>query len=903
MAWVNDGGLPRVIVGEHRPVLEKRMSESELHGVDGELSTDAERFVSMTKARILRETVECQRVLDGQARLLQGLRKSVGQYERAMTGTSQGRTGFLSMNANGMIVAVNNIAAGLLGEGRERLVGRRLSALIIPDEREHWHRFLSDTLAHRGAQAGELSLQLADGAVIDTHFNCQTVQTAAGECVLRIALTDISELKRVARELSDCGRGAGSADAIGSQATVPDDNWLRGVIEQSLAGIYLIQGGRFAYANQGFADIFGYDSPGEIIGRVSVGDLIVPEDREKVAENIRRRTEGQVPEMRYTFTGLRKDGSRVEVEVHGRRMEFEGRPAVIGVILDISDRKQAEQQLRIAATAFEAQEGMMVTDANAVVLRINEAFTAITGYAASEIVGRTPRVLSSGRHDRAFYASMWANIHAKGTWQGEIWDRRKNGEVFPEWITITSVRNPEGEVTNYVATFTDITERKAAESEIEYLAFYDQLTRLPNRRLLLDRLQQALAASARSGAEGALLFIDLDNFKDLNDTLGHEKGDLLLKLVAERLSDCVRDGDTVARLGGDEFVMMVEGLSSVPEEAAAQSKRIGEKILNALNQPYPLVDREHHSTPSIGVTLFSDQKDNVDELMKRADLAMYKAKQAGRNTLCFFDPRMQAAVMAWTTMEADMRVGLRDKQFVLHYQAQVNNHLELIGVEALLRWQHPERGLVSPAEFIPVAEVCGLILPLGQWVLESACRQLVRWGRDARTAHLTIAVNVSARQFHHPAFVDRVLAAIDESGANPERLKLELTESLLLSDVDDVIDKMTALKQRGVGFSLDDFGTGYSSLAYLKRLPLDQLKIDQSFVSDIVTNANDAAITNAIVSLAHNLGLSVIAEGVETESQCAYLARQGCHAYQGFLFGRPGPVELLEAMLAPHAPG
>ena len=903
MAWVNDGGLPRVIVGEHRPVLEKRMSESELHGVDGELSTDVERFVSMTKARILRETVECQRVLDGQARLLQGLRKSVGQYERAMTGTSQGRTGFLSMNANGMIVAVNNIAAGLLGEGRERLVGRRLSALIIPDEREHWHRFLSDTLAHRGAQAGELSLQLADGAVIDTHFNCQTVQTAAGECVLRIALTDISELKRVARELSDCGRGAGSADAIGSQATVPDDNWLRGVIEQSLAGIYLIQGGRFAYANQGFADIFGYDSPGEIIGRVSVGDLIVPEDREKVAENIRRRTEGQVPEMRYTFTGLRKDGSRVEVEVHGRRMEFEGRPAVIGVILDISDRKQAEQQLRIAATAFEAQEGMMVTDANAVVLRINEAFTAITGYAASEIVGRTPRVLSSGRHDRAFYASMWANIHAKGTWQGEIWDRRKNGEVFPEWITITSVRNPEGKVTNYVATFTDITERKAAESEIEYLAFYDQLTRLPNRRLLLDRLQQALAASARSGAEGALLFIDLDNFTDLNYTLGHEKGDLLLKLVAERLSDCVRDGDTVARLGGDEFVMMVEGLSSVPEEAAAQSKRIGEKILNALNQPYPLVDREHHSTPSIGVTLFSDQKDNVDELMKRADLAMYKAKQAGRNTLCFFDPRMQAAVMARTTMEADMRVGLRDEQFVLHYQAQVNNHLELIGVEALLRWRHPERGLVSPAEFIPVAEVCGLILPLGQWVLESACRQLVRWGRDARTAHLTIAVNVSARQFHHPAFVDRVLAAIDESGANPERLKLELTESLLLSDVDDVIDKMTALKQRGVGFSLDDFGTGYSSLAYLKRLPLDQLKIDQSFVSDIVTNANDAAITNAIVSLAHNLGLSVIAEGVETESQCAYLARQGCHAYQGFLFGRPGPVELLEAMLAPHAPG
>jgi len=394
-----------------------------------------------------------------------------------------------------------------------------------------------------------------------------------------------------------------------------------------------------------------------------------------------------------------------------------------------------------------------------------------------------------------------------------------------------------------------------------------------------------------------LLFIDLDNFKDLNDTLGHEKGDLLLKLVAERLNLCVRDGDTVARLGGDEFVMMIEGLSSVPEEAAAQSKKIGEKILMALNQPYPLADREHHSTPSIGVTLFSDQKDSIEELMKRADLAMYKAKQAGRNTLCFFDPHMQAAVVARTALEADMRVGLRESQFLLYYQPQVNHHIELTGVEALLRWQHPERGLVSPVEFIPVAEASGLILPLGQWVLETACRQLVSWSRSVETARLTVSVNVSARQFHHPAFVDRVLSVIEETGANPERLKLELTESLLLSDVDDVIDKMTALKDRGVGFSLDDFGTGYSSLAYLKRLPLDQLKIDQSFVSDIVTNGNDAAITSAIVALAHNLGLSVIAEGVETEAQCEHLARQGCHAYQGYLFGRPGSVELIEAML------
>lgn len=879
------------------------MNDSGNRRVDSDLVAGVEHFVSMTSDRMLREIVERQRALNRQMDSLQGLMHSLEEFDRTRAVAGADRTVFLSMNESGSIVEIDGGAAQLLGERPERIVGRRLTSFIVPDEREHWHRFLCDTLAHEGSQAGELSLQLADGSVIDARFDCRREALDGEARVLRIALADISELKRVARELGEHRMLQGATGADDSPVSISEDNWLQGVIEQSLAGIYLIQGGRFAYANQGFADIFGYDSPAEIMGMISVGDLIIPEDRAKVAENIRRRTEGEVPEMRYTFTGLRKDGKHVEVEVHGRRMEFKGKPAVIGVILDVSERKQAEQQLRIAATAFEAQEGMMVTDADQVVLRINEAFTSITGYSAAEIIGKTPRFLRSGRHDRAFYSAMWASINSTGTWQGEIWDKRKSGEVFPEWITITSVRSVEGEVTNYVATITDITDRKAAESEIEYLAFYDQLTRLPNRRLLLDRLQQALAASARSGAEGALLFIDLDNFKDLNDTLGHEKGDLLLKLVAERLNLCVRDGDTVARLGGDEFVMMIEGLSSVPEEAAAQSKKIGEKVLTALNQPYPLADREHHSTPSIGVTLFSDQKDSIEELMKRADLAMYKAKQAGRNTLCFFDPHMQAAVVARTAMEADMRVGLRDGQFLLYYQPQVNHHVELTGVEALLRWQHPERGLVSPVEFIPVAEASGLILPLGQWVLETACRQLVSWSRGVETARLTVSVNVSARQFHHPAFVDRVLSVIEETGANPERLKLELTESLLLSDVDDVIDKMTALKDRGVGFSLDDFGTGYSSLAYLKRLPLDQLKIDQSFVSDIVTNGNDAAITSAIVALAHNLGLSVIAEGVETEAQCEHLARQGCHAYQGYLFGRPGSVELIEAMLGRVAAG
>ncbi len=741
----------------------------------------------------------------------------------------------------------------------------------------------------------ELVLHRIDGSVIDVRIDFLQPAGEANSRSLRIALTEISELKRIRQELRQFGNNGGD------RRIIPADDWLHGIIDQSLAGIYLIQEGRFAYANQGFADIFGYDSPAEIVDRLAVGEFIVPEDRAKVAENIRRRSEGEVPEMRYTFTGLRKDGKRIEVEVHGRRMEFEGKPAVIGVIIDISERKSAEQQLRIAATAFESQEGMFVTDANEVILRVNEAFTAITGYSTAETVGQTPRLLSSGRHDGAFYAAMWDSIRRTGAWQGEIWNRHKNGALFVERLSISSVKNADGEITHYVGTLTDVTAQKEAEAEIEYLAFYDQLTRLPNRRLLLDRLQHALAASIRSGNEGALLFIDLDNFKDLNDTLGHEQGDLLLKQVAERLNTCIRDGDTLARFGGDEFVMMIEGLSKNPQEAAAQSKSIGENILRRLNQPYPLSNLEHHSTPSIGVTLFSDHRNEVDALLKGADLAMYKAKEAGRNTLRFFDPDMQAAVTARTVMEADLRAALREGQFLLHYQPQAEQDGHLTGVEALVRWQHPKRGLVPPGEFIPIAEASGQILALGQWVLETACRQLLAWSGRPETAALSMAVNVSARQFHHPDFVQQVLAVLDQTGANPHRLKLELTESLLLNDVEDVIRKMSALKSRGVGFSLDDFGTGYSSLAYLKRLPLDQLKIDQSFVNDILTSNNDAAITSTIVALARNLGLSVIAEGVETEGQRQLLASQGCHNYQGYLFGRPVTVEALDRLLNPAA--
>ncbi len=571
---------------------------------------------------------------------------------------------------------------------------------------------------------------------------------------------------------------------------------------------------------------------------------------------------------------------------------------------DITQRTLAQQQMRIAAAAFEAQEGMFVTDASKTILRVNQAFTQITGYSAADAVGQTPKLLSSGRHDAAFYAAMTESIARSGCWQGEIWNRRKNGELYPQWLTITAVKNPAAEVSHYVSTLTDITSRKEAEDEIRNLAFFDPLTRLPNRRLLLDRLRQALVASERSGHEGALLFIDLDNFKTLNDTLGHDKGDLLLQQVAQRLSTCVREGDTVARLGGDEFVLMLEDLSALPQEAAPQAKAVGEKILTSLNRAYLLAGHVYHSTPSIGISLFNHHQSSVEELLKRADLAMYEAKAAGRNTLRFFDPEMQAVVTARATLEADLREALQQHQFDLHYQAQVDADGRLTGAEALLRWQHPQRGLVAPADFIPLAEESGLILPLGQWVLETACAQLASWAQQEASAHLTLSVNVSARQLQQPDFVLQVLAALDRCGANPHRLRLELTESLLLQNVEDCIGKMHLLKARGIHFALDDFGTGYSSLSYLKRLPLDQLKIDLSFVRDALTDPDDAIIAGAIVALARSLGLEVIAEGVETEAQRHFLAGRGCLAYQGYLFGAPlAPAEFAQLLKSPLLTG
>ncbi len=578
------------------------------------------------------------------------------------------------------------------------------------------------------------------------------------------------------------------------------------------------------------------------------------------------------------------------------------RKGIVVVGRDVTEKLKAERDLRIADTVFKAQEGMLVTDANRTVIRVNPAFTKITGYASEEIIGKTPRLLQSGRHSPEFYAQMWQSINRIGRWEGEIWNKRKNGEIYPQYLAVSSVKDDAGAVLNYVASITDITMSREAAEEIHHLAFYDPLTKLPNRRLFQDRLKVALATSSRSGKQGALLYIDLDNFKNLNDSLGHETGDELLKKVAQRLQEHVREGDTVARLGGDEFVVMLENLSDHAIEAASQAETVARKILSALNAPYLLGTHPYTNTASIGATIFLDHNRTIDKLLQQADIAMYQAKKAGRNSLCLFDPQMQAAINDRLALEESLRHALAENQFVLFYQLQVTDDNLVLGAEVLIRWLKPDQGLVSPAYFIPTAEETGLIIPIGLWVLETTCAQIKAWQQSPLTRDLVLSVNVSPKQFQQPDFISNVQACLERHGTPPRLLKLELTESMLLENSENIIAKMNILNEMGIQFSLDDFGTGYSSLQYLKRLPLNQLKIDKSFVNDIAFDPNDKAIVSTIIAMAKNLGLDVIAEGVETELQREKLMENGCTHFQGYLFSEPLPVDQFEELLTKPEP-
>ena len=564
------------------------------------------------------------------------------------------------------------------------------------------------------------------------------------------------------------------------------------------------------------------------------------------------------------------------------------------------DRQLADARIRHQASLLDkAQDAILVRDLEHRIIFWNKSAERLYGWSQLQVLGQSIETLLYD--DPTQFRRATQAVLEQGEWTGEIVQHHRDGspiEVEGRW---TLVRGDDGQPQSILAINTDIRQRKASEREIQRLAFYDALTGLPNRMLLMDRMHQALATARRRQQGGALLFIDLDNFKTLNDTLGHDQGDLLLQQVAQRLNTCVRSVDTVARLGGDEFVVMLEELSPRPHELALHARGVGEKILTMLAVPYALAGYQYRSTPSIGIAPFTGEQTSVGELLKQADLAMYQAKTAGRNTLRFFDPDMQAVVTARAGLETDLRAALAQEEFLLHFQPQMHQSGRCVGVEALVRWAHPQRGMVPPAQFIPLAEETGLILPLGRWVLHTACKLLSGWQDEPALAHLTMAVNVSSRQFRHASFVDDVARVLAITGAPAHLLKLELTESLLVEDMETTIATMAALRSYGVGFSLDDFGTGYSSLSYLKRMPLDQLKIDQSFVRDLLTDPNDAAIVDTIIGLSRSLGLEVIAEGVETPEQRELLARAGCLLYQGYLYSRPLSTDVLEAFLRTSA--
>ena len=741
----------------------------------------------------------------------------------------------------------------------------------------------------------EVPVVMVTGALSDIEA-VELIHAGARDYVLKDHLV---RLAPAVQQVLSAERGARARKAA-EKALRESEAKFRALVESTSDWIWEIdEQAVYTYASPQVYGLLGYTA-GELIGKTPF-DLMQPDEAARVKERFSAIASERKPFRLLENANLHKNGRVVFLETSGAPM-FDAQGVFRGyrgIGRDITERKQAELELRIAATAFETQEGILITDRDKHILRVNQAFTRLTGYSAAESIGRTPAMLKSGRHDEAFYRCLWETLTRDKYWQGEIWNQRKNGEIFPEWLTITAVLDADGQVTHYVGVFSDITLRKEADEKIYRLAFYDPLTGLPNRRLLMDRLQQAMASGARSQREGALLFLDLDDFKTLNDTRGHDIGDLLLIEVAERLRDCVRGGDTVARLGGDEFVVMLEDLSEDTQQAAAAARDVGEKVLAAINQPFDLQGVEYHGSSSIGISLFRGGGIGMDDLLKHADTAMYQAKASGRNTLRFFDPAMQAQLEMRAALADDLRQALPRRQFKLYYQIQVNEQ-GVVGAEALLRWQHPERGLVLPMEFIPLAEETGLIVPIGAWVLQMACVQLKAWQTDPLTRHLQLAVNVSARQFRQPDFVEQVLDVLKKADVDPLRLGLEfeLTESLVLHDIDDSIGKMQALRNVGIRFSLDDFGTGQSSLSYLKRLPLDQIKIDRSFLCDVATDPNDAAIVRTIIGMADNLGLNVIAEGVETEQQRDFLERNGCHAYQGHLFGKPVPIEAFRGMVS-----
>ena len=647
--------------------------------------------------------------------------------------------------------------------------------------------------------------------------------------------------------------------------------------------------GRYVFVNAEVCRALGRSAQ-EVLGR-DVSGLFPPDEAHRIQANEHKvLSTGAMLRTESTVTTVQ--GRRVYLDTLGPLRDGQGRvTGTFGVGRDITERKREEDVRRQWAMAFEStRDGVMIVDADLHIRAVNRAFTEITGYAREEVMGRKPMLLKSGRHDESFYRGMWRSLREQGHWQGEIWNRRRDGEIYPEWLTISAVRDESDRLTNYVGVFTDITRIKQGEAELERLAHYDPLTDLPNRRLLQARLGQAIAHAQRHAAQVAVLYIDLDGFKTVNDSLGHPVGDELLLQVAERLKQRLRKEDTLGRLGGDEFLVVMDSISD-PSEAAVLARDLSLTIA----EPVPLSGgRDAYVTASVGISVYPDDGcTNAVEMLRNADAAMYRAKDQGRNRFCFYTGDLHAEATERLQLEAALSRAIERDELVLHFQPRVEAHGgRTASVEALLRWNRNGQGLVPPGEFIPAAERSGLILSLGNWVIDQACRQMRVW-RDQGVDIPCVAVNVAARQFAVGNLDVVVRQTLRKHQIPPDCLELELTESMLMEQRDATVSMLRRLKSIGVKLSLDDFGTGYSSLGYLQRFPIDALKIDKSFVQAIGHGPDGAAIVDAVISLAHRLHLHVVAEGVETAEQCAYLRQQGCDELQGYYFSPPLPAEEL----------
>lgn len=698
------------------------------------------------------------------------------------------------------------------------------------------------------------------------------------------ALKEIEERYKVLFQLSHIAISVADADQRQQSVIIEGAN-----VQKGLEGILVD-------CNDAFLGLIDYHDIEELKGKeLSIYSLMTDESAKKFNDLVQNELLVRGFSSEFELELLSKNNIKIPVIAQLiLRYSESGDPIEIwGVMRDIRERRKAEENLRLAAKVFESsKDAIIISDKENTIISVNQAFTEITGFSSQEVVGKNPKLLSSGRHDSGFYHLLWADLLTKGYWQGEIWNRRKNGEIFPEWLSISSVCDADNEVTHFIAIFSDISEMKSSEAHIEFLANYDPLTQLPNRRLFIDRLDQAIKTAAREKTRLAVLFFDLDHFKTINDSLGHSVGDQMLIEVASRISDCMREIDSVSRLSGDEFAAVITDISDVSDVITVVNK-----IIHAIREAFKINDYELHVTISTGISVYPNDGENYEILLKNADTAMYCAKNSGRDSFEFFSASMSTRALERLSLEGSLRKAIENEELLIHYQPQIEVETrKIIGMEALLRWPHAELGMISPEKFIPLAEETGLIIPLGKWVLTEACRQNKAW-QDKGLLAVPIAINVSAVQFRQHNLMEIVQAALLETGLKPRYLELELTESLLMDCSEYNVTLLQEFQQLGVHVSIDDFGTGYSSFSYLRRFPINKLKIDQSFCMGLPQDKNNASITSAIISLGHDLGMMVIAEGVEEETQFNFLQAHQCDEIQGYLFSKPVPADEMETLL------